>query len=53
MRSQAGVALTGPLLREEAADRKSESLDLPNAERIDEGGGVLRHFFNSNSEPHL
>src|SRR6267378_2254019 len=34
------------LLRDEAAHRESESVELLNAERVDEGGGVLCHLFN-------
>src|SRR6202521_3912383 len=36
----------GELLRDEAADRKSESVELLNAERVDKGSCVLRHLFN-------
>jgi hypothetical protein len=36
----------GELLRDQAAQRESESVDLLNAEGVDEGGCVLRHLFN-------
>src|SRR5437588_12996612 len=36
----------GELLHNEAADRKSESVELLNAERVDEGSCVLRHLLN-------
>src|SRR6202011_5772173 len=36
----------GELLRDEAADRKSESVELLNAQRVDEGSCVVGHLFN-------
>ena len=38
--------IDGESLRDWAADRESGSVELLNAERVDECGCVLRHLFN-------